>query len=343
MNRQYKREDVALRLHGESIVIDALGNAPTETEGRVAYFDELIKAGVTAVNITASATNDSPLQAMKRLSAWYDLFENQGSKIIQVHISQDIERAKREGKLGIILGTQNAEILGDDLSLLPVYKRLGLRVIQLSYYMQNLLGEGCAERTDSGLSSFGIEVVKEMNRLGLLIDVAHSGGQVTTDAIKYSDSPILITHSNLQGMVKHIRNKTDEQVRALADKGGVIGLVLYSPFCEVRENARPTLEDFLDIIDYAVGLVGPDYVGLGLDLNPFWGRGGYEEFTRLYPGLAPRGGWLERTVFTDNSGLDNMGRMLEITEGLVTRGYSDSDVEKILGLNFLRVFKEVCG
>jgi len=328
-------------LHERSIVIDALGNAPFTD--RVRYFDKLVEAGVTAAVITATRSYDTPLEGMKRLREWYDLFDEQSEKIINVSTSRDIERAKREAKLGIILETQNADILGDDLSLLPVYKRLGLRIIQPCYYAQNLLGEGCGERTNGGLSNFGIEVVEEMNRLGLLVDVSHCGDQVTTDAIKYSSDPILITHSNPRGIVEHIRNKTDEHIKALASKGGFIGLAAFSPFCEVRGDARPTLEDFLDIVDYAVRLVGPDYVGLGLDLNPFMGEERFDTFARMYPGLKPRGGYLARTIFTNADGLDDLNRMLEITEGLVTRGYSDSDVEKILGLNFLRVFKEVCG
>ena len=334
-------EERALKLQKKSIIINGLEYAPSISH--VDYFDSLLEAGVTAGNMTVTAPYDTPYQAMRKLKAWYDLFEEYSNKVIQVTSGRDIEKAKREGKFGVIMGTQNADILGDDLGLLSVYKRLGLRIFQLSYYWQNLLGEGCGERTNSGLSTFGIKVVEELNRLGLVVDVSHCGDQVTMDAIKYSKTPIMVTHANARGLVNHIRNKTDEQIRALADKGGVIGLIAWSPMCDVRKGARPTFEDLLDMADYMVKLVGPDYVSLGFDLTTFWPQKDYEYWAQLYPSLKAKGGWIQRSLFTNKDGIDDVTRMPEITKGLVARGYSDQDIQKILGLNFLRVFKEVCG
>jgi len=339
MNKE--NEERTLQLHKKSIIINGLEYAPGV--GDIEYFDKLIEVGITAGNMTVFKTTDTPIQAMKRLKAWYDLFEKHGDKVILVTVGGDIEKAKREGKFGVIMGSQEASILGNDLSLLPVYKRLGLRIIQLSYYEQNLLGEGVGERTNGGLSNFGIEVVEEMNRLGLVIDVSHCGDQVTMDAIKYSKDPILITHANVRGLVEHIRNKTDEQIKALAEKGGAIGLNAWSLFCEVRKGVRPTLEDLITIADYIVKLVGPDHLGLGLDIVPLWSPEGYEEWAKIYPKLRSKGGYLERTLFTNEEGQDDITRIPEIAKGLVARGYSDQDIEKILGLNFLRVFKGVCG
>ena len=334
-------EERALELHKKSIIIDGLECAPSI--GNVGYFDSLIETGVTAGTMTVTATYDTPYQAMKKLKAWYDLFEKYSDKVIHVASGRDIEKAKREGKFGVIMGTQNADILGDDLGLLSVYQKLGLRIIQLTYYEQNLLGEGCGERTNGGLSNFGIEVVKEMNRLGLVIDVSHSGDQVTMDALKYSRDPILITHSNARAMANHVRNKTDQHIKALADKGGVMGVVTWSPLCEVRKGVRPIVEDLLDIIDYIVKLVGPDYVGLGLDLNPFMTLEEYNKWAQFYPALRPKGGYFERCIFTNKEGVDDITRLPEITKGLIARGYSDKDIQKILGLNILRVLKEVWG
>jgi membrane dipeptidase len=259
-----------------------------------------------------------------------------------VSTGRDIEKAKREGKFGVIMGSQNADILGGSLSLLPVYKRLGVRIIQLNYYEQNLLGEGFNERTDSGLSNFGLEVVKEMNRLGLVIDVSHCGDQVTMDAINYSKDPVMITHANARALCPHKRNKTDQQIKALAEKDGVIGLNAYSILCEVRKDIRPTLEDLLDMADYIVRLVGPDYVSLGLDLS-FRTKESYMQWEQLYPNLVPKWGMFGRNIFQTDDGTVDVTLFPEITKGLVARGYSDDDIEKILGLNFLRVFKEVCG
>ena len=338
MNKE--NEEKALKLHKKSIVIDGL--ELFFPVGDVGYFDKLVQVGVTAAHVTVFETDDTPLQAMQRLNSWYDIFEKHSDKVMLVSTGRDIEKAKRESKFGIIMCSQNADILGGSLSLLPVYKRLGLRIIQLNYYEQNLLGEGCAERTDGGLSNFGLEVVKEMNRLGLVIDVSHCGDQVTMDAINYSKDPVMVTHANARALCPHKRNKTDEQIKALAEKDGVIGLNAYSIFCEVRKDIRPTLEDLLDMADYIVRLVGPDYVSLGLDLS-FRTKESYMQWEQLYPNLVPKWGMFGRNIFQTDDGTVDVTLFPEITKGLVARGYSDDDIEKILGLNFLRVFKEVCG
>ena len=339
MNKE--NEEKALKLHKKSIVIDGL--ELFFPVGDVGYFDKLVQVGVTAAHVTVFETDDTPLQAMQRLNTWYDIFEKHSDKVMLVSTGQDIEKAKREGKFGVIMGSQNADILGGSLSLLPVYKRLGLRIIQLNYYEQNLLGEGFNERTDGGLTNFGLEVVKEMNRLGLVIDVSHCGDQVTMDAIKYSKDPVMVTHANARALCPHKRNKTDEQIKALAEKGGVIGLNAYSILCEVRKDIRPTLEDLLDMADYIVRLVGPDYVSLGLDLNIPCGEEFYMRITQLYPNLVSKWGMFGRNIFLTDEGTIDVTLFPEITKGLVARGYSDDDIEKILGLNFLRVFKTICG
>ena len=339
MNREEER---ALSLHEKSIFIDALEvffPFPKDTS----YLDKLISAGITAINATVIQTYDTPLQSISRLKQWLDLFEKHSDKLIQVTTTQDIERAKREGKLGIIMGSQNAAMIGDDINLLAIYKKLGLKIIQLSYYEQNLLGEGCGERTDGGLSTFGIKVVEEMNRLRLLIDVSHCRDQVVMDAIEFSKVPIVATHANPRALVNHPRSKTDEHIKAIADKGGVTGIVGYSRLSQTREGVAPSVEDLLDLIDYMVKLVGPDHVGIGTDVTPFWTREAYEEWAQFYPDLRSNWGWEGRHVFTNKEGAEDISRMVEITKGLVARGYSDENIQKIIGLNFLRVFGEVWG
>jgi len=333
----------ATAIHKKSIIIDGLEVAHQRRFSDLEYFDKAIKAGVTAANFTVFPTCATPLQALKSLKNWLELFEKHGDRVVLATTGRDIEKAKREGKFAVIMGSQNADILGDDLDLLLVYKKLGIRIIQLSYYRQNLLGEGCGERTDGGLSNFGLEVVEEMNRLGLLIDVSHCRDQVTLDAIKYSQAPVIASHANPRALVNIIRNKTDEQIRALAEKGGVIGLNAWSPVAEVREDARPTVDDLITMGDYIVKIVGVDHLGIGLDLTPFSIQKQFEEWAQNYPNLRPKGGWLERNIFTNEEGMDDPAELIEITKGLVAYGYSDEDIEKILGLNFLRVFKEVWG
>jgi membrane dipeptidase len=336
-------EQTALDLHQTSIIIDALEYAPRVTD--IGYLDEQLAAGETAAHISVVPTNGTALQAMKSIKHWYDIFELRRDILVPVLTAEDIEKAKNERKLGIILGSQQAEIIGDDVDMLTVYKRMGLRIIQLSYYVQSPFGEGFNERTDGGLTKLGVEVVAEMNRLGLLIDVSHCKDQVTMDAANFSRLPVVATHANPRALAKHPRNKTDEQIRAIASKGGVIGMVSYRRLCETKSGIRPELSDFLDCVDYTVGLVGPDHVGIGLDTDPFWDEKAYDEFQTTYPDFktyAHDWGWKDRNVFTKD-GREDISGLIQITKGLLSRGYREEDVRKILGLNFLRVFREVCG
>ncbi len=334
-------EERAWRIQKESIGMDGLlaGVSVRGTD----YFDKAIEVGIAAANVTITEQDDTTLQALRRVRYWYDVLEKHSDKVMLVTGSRDIEKAKKEKKFGVIMGSQNADMLGNDLSLLPVFKKLGFRIIQPNYYGQNLFGEGCAERTNGGLSNLGMGLIEEMNRLGLLIDVSHCGDQVVMDAIKYSKDPIIFSHVSVRGIVNHIRNKTDEQISALVKKGGVICLSPYSIFCMKTRGVRPTFEDYFDTIDYAVKLVGPDHIGIGLDIQPFQLREEYEEHVRSIPNILLGIDFSEKHMFSDKDGYQDIGKWTTITKGLLSRGYSDEDVKKILGLNFLRLFKQVCG
>jgi len=334
--------DRAKTLHKESILIDGLGFVE-RSKDLEELLDDILDTGMAAINFTVPGTNDGPPETIKKIEEWHRVIERYNDKLMLIKTSSDIEKAKKEGKLGVIMGSQNATIIGNDLSLLETYKRLGMRIIQLSYNWQNLLGEGYSERTDSGLSTFGIEAVREMNRLGLVIDLSHCAYQVTMDAIKYSKAPVLFTHSNPRALVDHLRNKTDEQIKALAKNGGVMGIVTYAPL--VAKDTRPTWAEFLDLIDYVVKLVGTDNVGIGTDFC-LWTKEGWDRWCEDNPKnlpQGPQGGWTWRNILVNDQGLIEFNQLFQITEGLITRGYSDQDIKKILGLNFLRVFKEVWG
>ena len=332
----------ARALHKESIVIDGLGYS-TSARYVEAVIDDLLGAGVAAMNFTVPGTNDGPLEGIRKVEEWLRLIERRGDKLLLVKTGSDIAEAKKRGKLGVIMGSQNATIIGDDLSLLGVYQRLGLRILQLSYTWQNLLGEGCGERTDGGLTTFGLEVVAEMNRLGLVIDLSHCAYRVTMDAIERSRAPVLFTHANPRALVDHCRNKTDEQIKALARNGGVMGIVTYAPL--VCKGTRPTWAEYLDLLDYALKLVGPDPVGLGTYFS-LWSREEYQTWVAANPNLLPQGpegGWTWRNIFVNDQGVLEYHQVFRITEGMIARGYSDQDIKKILGLNFLRVFNQVWG
>lgn len=327
-----EEEKRALKLYQKAIVIECLTYIPALHN--LEYLEELRKAGVTANHITITETNATPREAFSTISGWYETLEKAGGRF--AYAAEDIVQAKKEGKVCIIMGSQNARMLDDDLGLIRIFHRLGVRIIQLAYAEQNYIASG-GEDVDGGLSLFGRKVIDEMNRVGILVDISHCGDKTVMDAIKYSEKPVAITHANPRRLVNHHRNKTDEQIQALAEKGGVIGLTAWTPISTVKKGVRPTLEDFLDFIDYVVKLVGPEHVGFGLDLTPNWdyNRADYEKWANLYPNLAP-GSFEGRLV----EGLNHASKIANISRGLVARGYRDEDILKILGGSFLELFRK---
>jgi len=318
----------------KSIVVEGLSYAPTLADPK-GYMERVKKAGVTATHITVTKTDAGPREAFTYISGWHRMAEEVGFKFALS--SDDIVATKKEGKVCVIMGSQSAKMLEDDLSLVRIFYQLGMRIIQLAYAEQNFIGSG-GEDVDAGVSLFGRKVIDEMNRLGILVDVSHCGDKTVMDAIKYSQKPIAITHANPRKFNKHHRNKTDEQIIALAEKGGVIGLTAWTPISMVKQGVRPNLEDFMDFVDYVVKLVGVNHVAFGLDLNPGWeyDRSDYDKWTKLYPSLAPSS-FEERIV----EGLEKVEDVKNVARGLVARGYSDEDISKILGGNSLELFRKV--
>jgi membrane dipeptidase len=329
-----EQEKRAKEAYRKAIVIEGLTYSPMLNHP-VEYLEEVRRAGVTATHITVTTTWASLRDALSTLSGWYENIEKARARL--AYTAEDIVQAKKEGNVCIIMGSQNGKILEDDVNLVRVFHRLGMRIIQLAYAEQNYIGSG-GDDVDTGISSFGRKVIDEMNRVGILVDVSHCGDKTVMDAIKYSQKPIAITHANPRKLINHHRNKTDEQMLACAEKGGVIGLTAWTSITEVKKGLRPTLEDFIDLVDYAVKLVGVDHVAFGLDLTPDWehDRIDYEEWIRRYPTLAPRK-FEERLA----DGLEHISKVRNISRALVGRGYSDEDVVKILGGNLLALFRKV--
>jgi membrane dipeptidase len=210
---------------------------------------------------------------------------------------------------------------------------MGVRIIQLTYNERNPLGDGCTERTDAGLSDLGLEVIREMNRLGLLIDLSHVGYQTSMEAIETSHAPVIFSHSNARAICNSPRNLSDDQIRSVAARGGVVGVNDFPTF--VSQDASPTIEHLLDHIDYLVHLVGDDHVGLGFDFSTET-EDDYEYF-KYKQDVYPKPPWIYP------SGIDGFEKIPNVTRGLVVRGYSDEAIRRILGGNFLRVFRQVWG
>lgn len=254
--------------------------------------------------------------------------------------SKEIDAALKEKKIAVLLTIEGGRPLETrphrpSLSLLRIFYRLGLRAIQLVDNGRNRLCDGKGEsRTRGGLTNFGVSVVKEMNRLGMLIDVAHINEQGFWDVIEISESPIIDSHSNAMAICDHPRNLKDEQIKAIAQKGGVIGLTCNSAMTS-KENDYPTVEDLMKHLGHMIDIAGIDHVGLGPDLiEPHPGP----------PTESP--GYLEGIQYVVRKshyieGVSDVSGMPLITEALLKRGYKDQDIRKILGENFLRVYKQV--
>ena len=322
----------AKQLHASSVIIDGLEISQWSEE----VFLNLRLGGLTAINATV-AVIEGFNETIESISRWYRMFEQYRLLIRPVRTVLDIYRAKEEGKTGIIFGFQNTYPIEDDLDRLAIFKELGVRVIQLTYMERNFVGDGCLERTDCGLSRFGLEVIEEMNRLGILIDLSHVGYRTVMEAIEASKKPVAFTHANPRGLCDHPRNKTDEQIKALVRKGGVIGANAFPPF--LAAGSKSTMKDFIDVIDYLVNLAGLDHVSIGTDFTegqPRWffdyilkGKSKKELSMQLdYPIVNPEG-------------IRSSADFPNITRALLARGYSEADTKKIMGENLMRLFKEV--
>jgi membrane dipeptidase len=228
------------------------------------------------------------------------------------------------------------------LNLLKIFYQLGLRICGLAYTRRNAFADGCGEKTDCGLSRIGELAVEEMNKLGVLIDLSHCGYTASMQAIDLSKDPVSFTHSCARGVYDHIRNLTDEQIKACAEKGGVIGVNAFSNYLHPKGLAEgATVAHSLNHIDYIVNLVGVDHVGIGTDTTESRTVDEALELARAYPELGepPKSVTLES--IRKRYALKSIMEIRNYTRGLVARGYSDQEILKILGGNFLRLFKKV--
>ena len=208
-----------------------------------------------------------------------------------------------------------------------------MRIIQLTYHETNLLGSGCWERFDSGLSNFGVDAVREMNRLGIVIDLSHVGPKTTMDAIEMSEQPVVITHANARSFCGHPRNKEEEALKLLAEKGGVVGATSYTPFLPKKYDS--TVEDFVDAIDNMVERIGLDHVAIGTDSThdqplEFWHYIVSQQGTK-FPSTFADGSLPYTELSFQPKGLDSPAEFPNLADALANRGYSAEDITKLLG------------
>ena len=351
--------DHALALHKESIVIDSSVVAVIDYVAENMWLDDVLKGGLTATNLTVCMQR-SFTEALKELMEHSRWAEKNSGRVIVVRKAADIERAKREGKHGIVYGPQDSMFLERSVDLLDVAYEHGLRAMQLTYNYQNEVGAGCREKKDPGLSLFGESVVQRMNELGVLIDLSHTGDRTCWDAIEQSRDPVSFTHiiprrsaperpggyaewanrsTSLWGSFVEYskqRGKPDNMMQACAEKGGVIGV---TPFFAKKAGKSTITDDTLDQLDETVDIVGVDHAGFGSDLE--------------FPNSITRAAFIYKnparidvdyfTPMDKTWGYGWLEHMPNFTMGLVARGYSDKEIKGILGGNWVRLFKRVWG
>ncbi len=320
-----------LLFHRESIIIDGL-NASWFFNDEV--FQKLHQGGITAANTTVSAWQ-GPAETVDLIGQMYRQLEKHGDIAQQVRTVADIHIAKAGNRVGTIFGFQDTAPIANQIHLLRVYHELGIRIVQLTYNTENLVGCGCQAPEDKGLTDFGRQVIAEMNRLGILIDLSHCGPKTTLEAIEVSTQPVAITHSNPVSHFPHPRNKSDEIIQALAARSGVIGALSFPAMLTHKLPAR--IDDYLDVIDYLVHLAGIDSVGIGPDFMEYLPpeieeaalQSLPEEMRELFRTMPP----VEQFA--------SVAEMSNVTGGLLARGYSEADTAKIMGGNWMRLYQQV--
>ncbi len=293
-------------------------------------------AGDTPYFSTFAFRNIRPLQptkfALQALDYWYsELAETPAFRLVLR--ADDFRRAEQNGQVAVVFGFEGAMPIDDDLGILRMFHRLGIRSIGLTWNGRNLLGDGVAAGGGGGLTRFGQAAVAEMNRLGIVIDVSHMADEGIRDTVEASVHPIMASHSNARALCPHPRNLPDALARAIAARGGVIGLHMLAQF--VSGSTEATLDQFLDHIDHFARLVGPAHVGIGPDCMEQWPADVYRE---LWAGTE-----MATLQFCYPPEFDSLAKCLNVTRGLVARGYDDDAIRGIMGGNVLRVFETVLG
>ena len=306
-------------------------------------FRQMQEGGVCAVHVTI-AYHEMFRETVANVETWNRWFERFPELIFHGRTGDDVRRAKIEGRTAIFFGFQNPSPIEDDIGLVEIWHALGARFMQLTYNNQSLLATGCYEAEDPGVTRMGRQVIKEMNRVGLVVDMSHSAERSTLEAIEVSERPIAITHANPAFWHPARRNKSDDVLRALGQSGGMLGFSMYPH--HLKDKSDCTLASFCEMIARTADLMGVDNIGLGSDLcqdQPDsvveWMRVGrwskeidYGEGSAGDAGFPPMPDWFE-----DNRHFGN------IAAGLIANGFSEADTSAVMGENWLRFYDENFG
>jgi membrane dipeptidase len=295
------------------------------------------KGGVTAANCTCCVWENFR-QTMDNIVRWKCWFNQNEDLLLQVFSTKDIQRAKAESKTGIILGFQNVSAFEDRIDYVNLFKELGVGIVQMAYNTQNLVGTGCYESKDGGLSDFGREVVAEMNRVGIMCDLSHVGPNTSRDVIEVSSRPVCYSHCLPAGLKEHPRNKSDEELKFIADQGGFVGVTMFSPF--LKKGPNSTVDDYVGAIDYVVNLVGENCVGIGTDFTQNHNQAFFEWITHD-KGTARK--LTEFGEIKNPEGIRTISEMPNLTAAMQRAAWPEAKIRKVMGENWVKVLKEVWG
>ena len=306
-------------------------------------FLEMNDGGVTAVHVTICYHEDFQ-EMVQNVIAWNQRFEKFSQLIFHGRTADDVRKARIEGRTAIFFGFQNCSPIEDNIGLVEVCHQLGVRFMQLSYNNQSLLATGCYEVDDPGITRMGRQVIKEMNRVGLVVDMSHSAKRSTLEAIEISERPIAITHANPSNWYNALRNKSDDVLKSLSESGGMLGFSIYPHHLKDKSDCQ--LDDFCVMIARTAEMIGVESIGFGSDLcqdqpnsvvewmrNGTWTREkDFGEGTASHAGFPEQPNW-----FKENRDFKNIINCLRKT------GFSESEVERIAGLNWLDFFEQSFG
>ncbi len=310
-------------------------NDPTTFEQKdLAAFRE---SGIDVYHIGAGAGGPNAYdKSLRFLALWNGFIAHHSEWLTRVDSPESLADVKKSGKLGILLGLQNSEHFHTPADV-DFFYNLGQRVSQLTYNSRNLIGTGSTERTDSGLSDFGVEVIQRMNKVGMAVDVSHCGEMTSIDACTVSKHPVLITHANCKALNPHPRCKSDDAIKKMASTGGVMGITGVRMFVTAQEPT--TIEDVLNHYDHVAKLVGVEHVGVGSDIDLYGYDALPDPMTKaLRASYKSSYGFREKN---DIEGVNHPKRFYDIAQGLARRGYSNNDIAGILGGNFQRVLTKI--
>lgn len=336
----------------KSVVIDACGipggqdgDEPGLTPGQLA---DLRAGGVTAINLTVSGSVGNyaaDFEATLRDIAFWDAqIAAHPDMLLKLVRGAQVEDAKKSGRVGIFFGVQDTTAYGENFERFDLFRNLGLRIVQLTYNRRNLAGDGCLEPGNAGLSRFGTEFVERLNAANMLVDLSHCGQRTTREAIERSKQPVAITHSGCAALVDSPRNKRDEDLRALADRGGVVGIYVM-PY--LRAQGQVMAEDLIRHLEHAIDVCGEDHVGIGTDgmtsaiaiTDQYRKDFAQQILLRKQRGISAPGENPDSYTFALD--LNTPTRFEKIAALLSARGHADARIGKVLGGNFARLFRDV--